>query len=553
MMGAQAAATANEEWVYKIEVPANRYDLLCMEGMCQALNVFIGREPIPNFHYVKLGKGKEQRMIVKAETGAIRPFVVSAILRNLTLDARAYDSCLELQKKLHQGVCRERSLVAIGTHDLDTIKGPFTYEALPPSQIKFAPLRHPDKEMNADELFDFIRTGDSYKDLEPYLHLIDKSPVFPVIYDANRVVLSLPPIINGDYSKISKTTKNMLIECTATDLTKANIVLDTMIAAFSEYSSDKFSVERVAVEYPDDRAGAKVVQTPNLDTFAMKASVKDINQKIGNLPEFLDAKKMQKLLNRMMLKTDVVNSDTIQVHVPITRSDVLHPCDIVEDVAISFGFNNIPARVPLIPSPSRQLPINKLTDMVRRELAQAGYMEILTMGLISHQEVAEKMLLESEPRAVVIANPATRDFEVCRTSLLQGMLKTLAANVDTKKPLRLFECSDVVFLDSSTDTGARNERHAVVVYQDPSTAGFQFVHGVLDRLMVALNVSEGEYSMEPSNEPFLFPGKQAHVIVRGQPVGVIGLFHPKVLENFIGNKSLCCPATALEINLEAFL
>ena len=37
-------------------------------------------------------------------------------------------------------VARKRSLVAIGTHDLDSLKGPFSYEALPPEEIKFVPL-----------------------------------------------------------------------------------------------------------------------------------------------------------------------------------------------------------------------------------------------------------------------------------------------------------------------------------------------------------------------------------------------------------------------------
>jgi phenylalanyl-tRNA synthetase beta chain len=44
------------------------------------------------------------------------------------------------QDKLHENICRKRTLVAIGTHDLDTLKAPFTYEALPPKEIVFAPL-----------------------------------------------------------------------------------------------------------------------------------------------------------------------------------------------------------------------------------------------------------------------------------------------------------------------------------------------------------------------------------------------------------------------------
>ena len=74
-----------------------------------------------------------------------------------------------------------------------------------------------------------------------YLHIIRDSPVYPVIYDANRVVCSLPPIINGDHSKVSAKTHNIFIECTATDKTKVEIVINIVVAMFSEYTEDKFS------------------------------------------------------------------------------------------------------------------------------------------------------------------------------------------------------------------------------------------------------------------------------------------------------------------------
>lgn len=58
----------------------------------------------------------------------IRPFVVAAVLRGVTFDGARYDSFIELQDRLHQNLCRKRTLVAIGTHDLDTLTPPFTYE-----------------------------------------------------------------------------------------------------------------------------------------------------------------------------------------------------------------------------------------------------------------------------------------------------------------------------------------------------------------------------------------------------------------------------------------
>ena len=70
-------------------------------------------------------------MVVKPETLLVRPFKVCAVLRGVRFDQARYDSFIDLQDKLHQNICRKRTLVAIGTHDLSTIQGPFTYEAHP--------------------------------------------------------------------------------------------------------------------------------------------------------------------------------------------------------------------------------------------------------------------------------------------------------------------------------------------------------------------------------------------------------------------------------------
>lgn len=88
------------------------------------------------------------------QTLRIRPFVSGAILRNIKFTKERYDSFIALQDKLHQNLARQRTLVAIGTHDLDTIEGPFTYEALPPEEIQFVSLNQT-KSMNAVELMKF--------------------------------------------------------------------------------------------------------------------------------------------------------------------------------------------------------------------------------------------------------------------------------------------------------------------------------------------------------------------------------------------------------------
>lgn len=105
--------------------------------------------------------------------------------------------------------------------------------------------------------------------LKKFLHIIENSPVYPVIYDSNRTVLSLPPIINGAHSAITLKTRNVFIECTATDLTKANIVLNTMVAMFSEYCENKFEVEPVEVVSYD---GSTAIY-PDLSCYKMEVSL----------------------------------------------------------------------------------------------------------------------------------------------------------------------------------------------------------------------------------------------------------------------------------------
>ncbi|KAI7748301.1 hypothetical protein M8C21_012108, partial [Ambrosia artemisiifolia] len=166
----------NEEIIYKIDVPANRYDLLCLEGLVQSLRIFCGIDSVPNYKLAGIDKESMLKMHVKPETSMIRPYVVCAVLRGIDFNEARYNSFIDLQDKLHQKICRRRTLVAIGTHDLDTIEGPFTYEALPPSEIEFKPLKQVET-FKADKLMEFYKSD---LKLKKYLHIIEDSTVFPV-------------------------------------------------------------------------------------------------------------------------------------------------------------------------------------------------------------------------------------------------------------------------------------------------------------------------------------------------------------------------------------
>lgn len=543
-----------EEILYKIEVPANRYDLLCLEGIARALRIFIGVEETPVYRCVDIPDGSMLEMHVKPETYDVRPFVVCAVLRGITFNEASYKSFIDLQDKLHQNICRKRTLVAIGTHDLDTIQAPFSYEALPPSEISFVPLKQA-KTFRADELMEYY---ESDLQLKKFLHILKGSKVYPVIYDRNRTVLSLPPIINGAHSAIGLKTKNVFIECTATDLTKAKIVLNTVVTMFSEYCERKYEVETVKVLYPDKRTseikssqdvGSQRDICPDLSVTRFRAHVSEITGRVGIS---LTAAEVIPLLKKMQLQAEeslVDDNRYISVSVPPTRSDILHSCDLAEDVAIAFGYNNIAKLKPDSMTIGQRQPLSLFTDKIRLEVCKAGYMEVVTWILGSEEENFTMLKRENDKvNAVIIGNPRTSDYKVARASLMAGLLKSLKSNIDHPRPIKIFEVGDVVMVDDTNEVGASNNRRLAALYCNV-TSGFEVILGLVDRIMkVAPKIKVDDYK-RPSNEPQYLPKRQCNIFLQEKMIGSFGVIHPEVLKNF----GIVDPCTYVEIDIQALL
>uniref|UniRef100_T2M4A1 Phenylalanine--tRNA ligase beta subunit n=1 Tax=Hydra vulgaris TaxID=6087 RepID=T2M4A1_HYDVU len=541
--GEAKAGEASEEIIYKIDVPANRYDLLCLEGLTRNMLVFQQKMKIP--HYKTVVPIRPQQLIIDKAVEKIRPFAVGAVLRNITFTQASYNSFIDLQEKLHHNICRKRTLVSMGTHDLDKIEGPFTYTAKPPNEIVFRALNQP-KETSAIELMELYKSDNQ---LKHFLHIIEKEPLYPVIYDKNGIVLSMPPIINSHHSKITLDTKNVFIEITATDEHKAKIVLDILTTSFSCYCKDKFSVEVIDLL----KADGTITQTPLLAYREEVIQPKWANNIIGIS---ISGKEMEILLNRMFIKSEMLPDGRLRCIIPPSRADIIHACDIYEDIAISYGYNNIRKRIPNTSTIGYQLPINKLCDLVKMEIALAGFTEGLTFCLCSKDDISDKLNHpEGLNEAVHIENPKGLDFEVARTTLLSGMLKTVANNKSHPLPVQVFEISDVVLLDSTKDVGARNERRLCAINCN-KTPGFEVIHGLLDRLMTVLAVKptniasaplEG-YHIRKFEDSAFFPGRCAEIVYNGTVIGKMGVIHPEVLQNF----EIANPCAAFEINMELF-
>lgn len=533
--GANAAKDLSDDVIYKIELPANRYDLLSLDGLARAIKCYLTGKDGDRFVNYPLAKPTTQ-LVVKKSVKAVRPFAVAAILRDITFTADVYDAFIELQDKLHNGIGRKRTIVSMGTHDLDTITGPFTFEALRPEDINFCPLNQ-QRVMNGNEL---MHHYESDLKLKRFLPIIRDSPVYPVILDSRRTVCSLPPIINSDLSKIKLTTKNVLVEVTGTDLNKLNIALNMICTSFVDYCAKP--IEAVQVVYED----GETIVTPDMSSRTESVPVEYINRCVG--VQF-SAAEISELLCKMMLPAKVQSPEQVLVTIPCIRSDILHACDIMEDVAIAYGFNNIPRTLPKTLCTAAAQPLNKLGDLVRREVALAGFTEVLTLTLCSKKEQFD-YLRRTDPgnEAVVLSNPKTLEYEVVHSMLMPEMLKTVSANRRLPLPLKIFQVADVVLLDPKHEVGARNERHLSAVFCN-STSGFEVIHGLLDRVMLMLAVPSADYCIRPSTLPYYFAGRQAEVFYKNFNIGHFGIVHPDVLSSFeIPN--VC---SMLEINIEPFL
>ena len=537
----------SNEILYKIEVAANRYDLLCLEGLALALKVFLEKEPMPVFKPLNVLPESERQLIYEPSVEDVRAFGLAAILRGINFTNDTLKGFMELQDKLHNNICRGRKFVSMGTHDLDTIKGPFYYRALPKKEINFVPLNRTEA-VDGDGLMKMLKDDPK---LSKYLYLLDGFEKYPVMMDSNNVIMSLPPIINSQHTKMTLNTHNVFIDITGLDFTKCEIVLNTLVAMFSVYCKDQFTVEEVKVVNKKNNE-SKIY--PDLKPRVFKANV-DYLKTISGIKDIVPDE-ILKQIKKMELDGKILNEKEIEVSCPITRSDILHECDIAEDLAIAYGYNNIIKTITPTNCYGRQQPYNKLADLFRHEMAMGGYVEFLTMALLSEKDLFTNMLKKPDDLTAKIFYSKCKDFEYIRSSLIPGILKCVEANKSNQLPYKIFEISDVVLVDKDNEVGAANRRKLCFSYTN-SVSSMETVQGMVDLLMKKIglvfhekNDVKKRYVIKPSNDPVFFPDRQAEIFIQDDiKIGIYGIIHPKVLKNF----NIKNPVTLCEIDLQTIM
>jgi phenylalanyl-tRNA synthetase beta chain len=222
MLGVDLAVI--DDTAIKMEVFPNRPDMLCIEGFARALKGFLGFESgLSEYAIADTGLV----MLIDKSVAVVRPYVVAAAVYNVSITEDFLISIMNVQEKLHTTHGRNRVKVAIGIHDLDKVQSPFTYTTVKPGEIYFVPLGS-DKSMSLSEILQKHPKG------RDYAFTLAGKEHYPVILDKNSNVLSFPPVINGELTRITDRTENLFIELTGTSELAVNQALNIIVTAFAD-------------------------------------------------------------------------------------------------------------------------------------------------------------------------------------------------------------------------------------------------------------------------------------------------------------------------------
>ncbi|MGP3667868.1 MAG: phenylalanine--tRNA ligase subunit beta [Candidatus Bathyarchaeota archaeon] len=508
-----------------VEVNSDRPDMFSVEGIARVFKGFLSIEKgCPRYKVKK----SSVTINVDEKVKNVRPFVVGAVIRDVKLDDDGFQQLIQLQEKLHETIGRGRRRVAIGVHNFDKIKPPITYTAIPPEKIVFTPLDG-DKPLTGSEILEKTFQGRKYG------YIIEKYSCYPILLDAKNMVLSMPPIINAEDTKVKPETKKLFLDITGWSFNAVNQALNILTTSLAERGG---KIEGVKVVYPRGYK-PRVFWAGELNPTRINVSLDYINAVSGLNLSLKDAVKLAEK-SRFDVK---VEKTKLNLTIPPYRFDILHPVDVVEDLIIAYGYDKVKPEEPKTFTVGKLMPKTLFMDKVRDLMVGFGFQEIANYVLTSKENQIYRMNLKDEDvKLIELLNPKTLEFSVVRGWLIPGLLIFLSHNTHVDYPQKIFECMDVVVFDEEAETKTRNELRVAAAICNYKVS-YEDIQSILYMLLKNLNIND--WIVEETTHPSFIPGRVAKIKFNGEDLAVLGEIHPKVLENI----NLPNPVAAFELNL----
>lgn len=501
-----------------VEIFPQRPDMLSEQGFARAFSSFIGVKT--GLRSYKIEKSDE-KVIIDRSVAEVRPFTACAIVKDLKFDDEKIRELIQIQEKLHITYGRNRKKAAIGIYPMEKIKMPITYFAEDPKKITFRPLEFP-KEITALQVLSQHPTG------RDYAHLLEGKKKFPFFKDADGQILSMPPIINAhNTGKVSEKTKEVFIECSGFDFNTLSICLNIIVTTLSDMGG---KVQSMTLEYPDKKR-----TTPDLEPLKMDLDIGYTNRILGLE---LSEKDIKTLLEKMGFGYDM-KAKKEKVLVPAYRSDILHQIDLVEDVAIAYGYENFEPLIPNVATIGEESEFEIFKRRIANILAGLGLLETNSFHLTNEDDHNRKMGVDL--RFIEIENAVNIEYNILRSWITPDMMRILSENTNKAYPQNIFQIGTIFKHNEDMETNVEeNDRLAVCLCG--SDSNFTKIKQVLDALANALDIKYG--SKETDHGSFI-PGRVARISVKDKEVAYIGEISPNVLSNW----NLQMPVACFELNL----
>lgn len=498
-----------------IEFFPDRPDLYSPEGVARAMRGFLDiHTGLPEYNV------KDSGIKITLDDGIknIRPYLACAVVKGLEFNDYSIESLMALQEDLHWGLGRDRKKVSIGIHDMSDIEPPFRYVAADPD-FSFVPLDF-EESMTMQEILERHPKG------VKYAHLMEGFDKYPLILDAKDQVLSFPPIINGQLTRVSHGTRDLFIDVTGLDR-KVYAALNIVVTSLAERGGNIGTVTiensidnsiKDSIENNIENGIKNKIITPDLTPEHWNLGADEVRSLIGI---DLTPQQIAEQLERMRFGASINKEGFIDVSSPAYRADILHTWDILEDISIGYGYDNIPLVIPKTVTVGKQHPISIRRNEILQIMPGLGYNQVMPFTLTSEKVHYNNMLRSPNHKATPLKHPISEDQTMLRTTILPNLMEILSLNQHRELPQRIFEVGDVV-VDGITT------QHLAAVSIHPAS-NFTEIRGVVDAVMRERGL---EYTITGTDDPAFLKGRRAALIVDGNEIGTLGEIHPDVLTNF---------------------
>ena len=497
----------------RIEYSPNRPDYSTDFGIALGLQGLLGIKTGAIKLNVK--KSKKYTISVKSEVSKIRPFVTGIVATNGKIDDKTIKQFMTMQEDLHFGIGRKRKKSSIGIHDLDAISFPLVYTTANRNH-KFIPLNSK-KELSISEILKNTDVGKDYGSI-----LVNSSKV-PLILDANQKTVSFPPIINAAVTTVTTKTKNLFVEVTGINKEDAEDMLSVVATILQ---SAGFTLESVQI------SGAKN-SSPKLEQKKISVNPFLINQALGldlNTPKIISSLKKSRL-------DASTKGKNIICTIPAYRFDIFGSMDLVEEVALGYGIQNLEPTL----SPSQTLgqkhPSSISLQSISSIMTGLGYMEALNSSLTSKRILYDNTQRDSS-KIISVLDSKSLEHTILRDSLLPGLINSLAKNIHESYPQKLFEIG-TIFNKTSSVT---EETHLCAV-SSHKDANFSEIKSVLQSVIQSIFGKTCE--TKTTTHPIFEKGHVANITVDGKIIGIIGEISKSTKDNF----KLREPIVSFEVKL----